>query len=391
MANREDDSTGMIGNKEQSKPKRGHFELAKYRGYSIPQIDLDDREEFHVVVSKDPDTYMGHPSSVLLDDGQTMVMMYLDHHGRGTLMWRRSEDGGRTWSEHLPVPDGWNEPTVVKGEEKDPFLEVPIIYKINGSDGKQRICMYTAGRSDYPTRYAVSEDGGQTWSEKRPLMFGGKELFNTVVLFSDMIRLIDGSYMATWHSGGGVYVATTTDGLTFSEPRLVLPRRDKAHLCEACLLRSPDGEKIAMLLRENSRNYNSFISFSEDEGKTWSEPRQMPDSLTGDRHQHTYAPDGRLFITFRDRGAQSPTSGDWVGWVGSFEDLLKGSEGQYRVRLKDNHKGADCAYPTQHLLPDGTIFAATYGSWAPDEQHSILAVLFRIEQLDELVGQMPRG
>ena len=48
---------------------------------------------------------------------------------------------------------------------------------------------------------------------------------------------------------------------------------------------SPDGKSIALLMRENNRVYNSFISFSKDEGKTWSEPRQMPDSLTGDRHQ----------------------------------------------------------------------------------------------------------
>jgi len=137
-------------------------------------------------------------------------------------------------------------------------------------------------------------------------------------------------------------------------------------------------------MRENTRVYNSFISFSNDEGKTWSEPRQMPDSLTGDRHQHTYTPDVRLFISFRDRGAASPTAGDWVGWVGTFEDLVEGNEGQYRVRLKDNFRGNDSAYPSQHRLPDGTIFATTYGGWEKGAQDFIIAFHFKIEVLDAM-------
>ena len=129
---------------------------------------------------------------------------------------------------------------------------------------------------------------------------------------------------------------------------------------------------------------------SSDEGKTWSKPQELPGALTGDRHQCTYVPDGRLFVSFRDRGHETPTPGDWVGWVGTFEDLEEGREGQYRVRLKDNHKGADCAYPTQHLLHDGTVFAATYGHWTPGEHAWIIGYHFKIEQLDELVDKRGR-
>jgi hypothetical protein len=62
------------------------------------------------------------------------------------------------------------------------------------------------------------------------------------------------------------------------------------------------------------------------------------------------APDGRLFITFRDTTLESPTKGDWVGWVGKYEDIVDGREGQYRVRLMDNTKGADCTYPGTAVL-----------------------------------------
>ena len=57
----------------------------------------------------------------------------------------------------------------------------------------------------------------------------------------------------------------------------------------------------APLLRENLRTKNSQIMFTDDEARTWSKPRDLPLSLTGDRHTLKYAPDGRLLVTFRDR------------------------------------------------------------------------------------------
>ena len=354
-------------------------------GFTIPQIDLNDRQDMQIVVCKDPKVYMGHPSSVLLDDGKTMVIAYLDRHGRGRISWQRSTDAGKTWSERLPLPDGWDEKVVVGGKEHSPWLEVPIMYKLH-VNGKQRICIYTSGRSILPGRYAVSDDLGNTWSALKPIPAGEGHIESSIVLFSDMIQLKDGRYMATWHGPRGqVKMATTRDGIHFSAPKIIATH-PRAFLCEGCFIRSPDGKRIALLLRENARRFNSFICFSDDEGETWTTPREMTGSLTGDRHQHTYTPDGRLFISFRDRAHKTPTHGDWVGWVGTFEDLEKGREGQYRLRLKDNHKGADCAYPTQHLMPDGTLFAATYGCWDPGQPNYILSFRLKIEQLDKLVS-----
>jgi hypothetical protein len=44
-----------------------------------------------------------------------------------------------------------------------------------------------------------------------------------------------------------------------------------------------------------------------------------------------------------------------VAWVGRYEDVVAGREGQYRVRLKKNYKGQDSAYAGLELLPDGTL------------------------------------
>ena len=169
---------------------------------------------------------------------------------------------------------------------------------------------------------------------------------------------------------------STDGGLTWSAPETIYASADR-HLCEPGVIRSPDGQTLAVLLRENRRVEYSHIIFSRDEGKSWTEPRQMAASLCGDRHTGQYLPDGRLFISFRDvppRSASSPTAGDWVAWVGTFNDLLENKAGELRVRLKDNHKGADCAYPGVEVLPDGTIVTTTYGHWEQGEAPYILCV-----------------
>jgi hypothetical protein len=205
-----------------------------------------------------------------------------------------------------------------------------------------------------------------------------------------------GNYMAMFHDDGrffrtnGKRVDTMTlyqtfssdGGLTWSQPDTIFAS-SAVHLCEPGMVRSPDGKQMAVLLRENARRKNSHVIFSNDEAQTWSKPRELPASLTGDRHTGVYAADGRLFISFRDTAHESPTKGDWVAWVGTYEDILNNREGQYRVRLMDNTKGADCAYPGVELLPDGTLVTTTYGHWTEGESPYIVSVRLRLSELDE--------
>ncbi|QDV38070.1 exo-alpha-sialidase [Tautonia plasticadhaerens] len=349
------------------------------RGYSIPLIDLADQERRQVVVDREQGQYLGHPTTVLLEDGRTMIAVYPEGHGRGPIVMKRSEDGGRSWSDRLPTPENWAT-----------SKETPTIHRVVDPRGKKRLILFSGL---YPIRMASSEDDGRSWTPLEPIGdFGG------IVAMSSVERLEDGSYMALFHDDGRffkdegtattfrVYKTLSTDGgLSWGEPE-VIAEHPTAHLCEPGLIRSPDGKQIAVLLRENSRTFNSFLITSDDEGRTWSEPRQLPGALTGDRHVGTYAPDGRLFLSFRDTTHESPTRGDWVGWVGTYDDLVEGREGQYRVRLMDNTKGADCAYPGVEALPDGTLVVTTYGHWAEGEAPYIVSVRFTLEEIDELAG-----
>lgn len=382
----------------------------------IPVIDLDKETFRQVVVDREEGQYLGHPTTVLLEDGKTILAVYPKGHGKGEIVYKRSTDGGLTWSNRLPTPESWKT-----------SLEVPTIFRTIDPQGKKHLILFSGL---YPARLAHSEDDGMTWSELEPAgSWGG------VVVMASMTALNTGKghYMALFHDDLRFMTSDGTEkynadrklndqalftlyktfsfdgGLTWSDPEPILSRRDM-NLCEPGIIRSPDGKTLAVLLRENARKTNSQIIFSKDEGKTWSNPKPLPNELNGDRHVLKYTPDGRILVVFRDispiifrkdleriviekkennfskvaaeTGQGSPTEGDWVGWIGSWKDLVKRRPGQYRIRFKDNFQNWDCCYPGVELLPDGTFVVTTYGHWENEKEPYILSIRFRMEELD---------
>jgi len=349
-------------------------------GITIPLLDLSGQSTRQTVVDKEAGQYLGHPTTVLLEDGKTILCVYPKGHGQGPICLKKSTDGGRTWSGRLPVPDNWAT-----------SMETPTIHRVVDKKGVKRLIVFSGL---YPCRLSVSEDDGTSWTPLAPVGdWGG------IVCMSSVVRLAGGDYMALFHDDGRffkkggsssrifvLYKTLSRDGgLTWSAPEEI-GRSETLNLCEPGAVRSPDGKEIAVLLRENSRKKNSHVIFTKDEGRTWTKPRELPAALTGDRHTGVYAPDGRLFISFRDMAGNSPTKGDWVAWVGRYEDLVKGGEGQYRVRLMDNTKDADTAYPGVEVLPDGTIVTTTYGHWIQNEQPFVVSVRLTLPELDALAS-----
>jgi lysophospholipase L1-like esterase len=348
-------------------------------GYSIPLIDLADHTHRQVVVDREPGQYLGHPTTVLLENDKTMIAVYPKGHGRGPIVMKRSNDAGLTWSKRLPIPDSWAS-----------SKEVPTIFRVLDPTTKQRRLILFSGL--YPIRMAVSQDDGHSWSELAPIGdYGG------IVANACLMRLHNRNYVSLFHDDGrfisgagsstGVFtlyqIFSDDGGLTWSAPEAI-HASSEYHLCEPGIIRSPDGHQLVILLRENSRMHNSHAMFSNDEAATWSAPVELPAALTGDRHTAVYAPDGRLFISFRDTTRDSPTQGDWVAWVGTFDDIVQGREGQYRIRLMDNKHSWDCAYPGVEIRTDGTIVTTTYGHWIEGQEPYIVSVRLTLNEIDEL-------
>jgi hypothetical protein len=357
--------------------------VAAQAPFQATMLDLDFDSSRQIVVDREAGQYLGHPTTVLLEDGRTILCVYPKGHGRGSIVYKRSTDGGLTWSQRLPTPPNWAT-----------SQEVPTIHRVIDASGRKRLIVWSGL---YPARLALSEDDGANWSELTP----AGEWGGIVVMGSVLPLKAPGSYLGLFHDDGRffasqpnvrnpvrlftLYKSLSTDGgRTWSFPEAI-QRDDAVHLCEPGAVRSSDGGQIAVLLRENRRLKNAHLIVSRDDGKTWSSPRELPNELAGDRHTAVCAPDGRLFISFRDvspKSWSSPTRGDWVAWVGTFDDLIQGKPGQYRVRLKANQKDLDCAYPGVECLPDGTIVTTTYGHWVKGEQPYILSVRLKLSELD---------
>jgi BNR repeat protein len=338
--------------------------------FAIPAIDLSSKTDRHVIVAQGTATdYKGHPTTLLMPDGKTMFCVYPLGHGGPSAVLRRSDDGGLTWSEPLDVPDNWRQSN-----------NCPALFRLVGTDEKERLFVFEGNGH---MRQACSEDGGRTWS---PMAKNG---LKTVMPFTAVIRLKDGRFMGGWNWQKSTWISFSNDGgLTWGPQRCIAKANDEfpgAWPCEPAFIRSPDGNEIACLMRENSRRYMSMAMFTRDEGQTWNQMRELPRELTGDRHQPRYSSDGRLVIPSRDTAPASPTKGHFIAWVGTYDDIAAGRPGQYRVKLLHSHAGSDCGYPGLELLPDETFVATTYVKYRPGtEKQSVVSARFKLSEIDAL-------
>ena len=254
-----------------------------------------------------------------------MFCTYPLGHGGPACLLKKSTDGGLTWGDRLPVPKNW-----------ETAKNCPCIHRLIGLDGVERLIVLE-GNGDM--RQSISVDNGETWTPFEP------NGLHCIVVPNRVIPISDGRYIAIYVDHGtrsrGDHVImqsiTADGGLTWETQRLIAQHED-ALPDEPGVIGSPDGKQIMAVMREQSRAYNAMVITSDDEGQTWSECREAAAGVTGDRHNLAYAPDGRLVIVFRDTALASSTKFNFVAWVGTYDDLINGREGEYRVLLL-RHQG----------------------------------------------------
>ncbi|WP_062107965.1 sialidase family protein [Bacillus niameyensis] len=340
-----------------------------------------------IVIDREKGQYLGHPDSVLLDDDQTILTVYPKGHGLGEALLNKSNDGGKTWQGRTFANETWKD-----------SRETPTIYKLDFNDGRQKLISISGGPGWGDDQFkgwktSLSTNQGETWSDYK-VWYEGTQ---TIVAMSSLVRLKDenGNWLDKWL---GVYhnqqFINYKTYLSFSEngreqwsvpESLLKDYRDieaAVQLCEACIFRSPDEKELVLIARSQSHLHQSTISFSKDEGNHWTEPRELPGSLNGERHKAAYDPiSGRLFISFREIildynndgkiEEDDWMAGDWVAWVGTYEDLVNGSEGEYRILLGEDftpsRKSGDCGYAGIVVMQDGTFFLNSYGYFDKEE------------------------
>ena len=407
--------------------------------YSIPELDLSELpeelkgtefeylyEQSTVDNSKD---YMAHPDSVLLKNGNILTV-YPVGHGRGAILNKISTDGGITWNEAVKnTPKSWEN-----------SQETPTVYRLEFSDGTpDKLILISANPkwSDSDTvggfECSVSEDEGKTWSEfKRFYSLESETPVTPIVAMASLTRLKEnGEFTDKWmgffhdaefYNYKCILSFDEEGNMQWSKPEKYFSEyreiEQNAGMCEVEVIRSDKGlgDELCLIARSQSKKMNSLISFSQDEGKTWSEPVEAPAALNGERHKADYTADGRLFITFRsiergNKAARYAASKDlkkgWiseglVAWVGTYDDLKNGSEGDYRIKLAhvyldsqtepEYYAGSDTGYCGNVVLDDGTIVTCGYGKFSPQEKINskelrtyICSKRIRLSDTDKLV------
>lgn len=368
---------------------------------ALEHVDLSDDMQRQIVIARGSPKaaeYHAHPTTAMLEDGRTIFCVWNIGHGGHAGPMARSEDGGLTWTRMDDVLP----PNYVN------FKNCPSIYRIADPQGEERLWVFAArtltdkenpkpiaGRHQGYMPRIVSEDDGKTWRELPPI--GGPiakdDPFRNIMTFSSIVRLKDGSSLGLFHRGSGIgeegtlqvlQSITRDGGFTWSPPELVCDgtKLDGKHPCEPYVFRSPAGDELCCLMRENRRSGASLVMFSRDEGKTWSKAVDAPWGLTGDRHHGVLLPDGRFVIVFRNASPHSKDKGGFIAWVGTYDDIQQGKPGQYRVSLLKTLK--DGFYPGLHLLPDGTIVATTYANYRKEDiGTSIVTVRFTMREVEE--------
>lgn len=345
----------------------------------IPTVDWSGDRERQVLIDYLPGTYLGHPDTLLLNDGKTILATYPLGHGGATVL-KRSEDGGKTWSERIPVPANFNQ-----------TVNCPSLLRMNTPSGEERLLLLQVGPDRKTMWQSESLDSGITWTPFKP------NGLHCVVPPISAVPIPGHQYLALYHRGRydrdgrdlSIWQSIASEGgQSWSTERKVGVYPGGAP-CEPEIIRSPDGQQLAVVMRENNRRFNSLLMTSNDNGKAWSELVELPAGLTGDRHIARYLPNGKLLMTFRDMAQDSPTRGDFVAWVGTYDDLIQRREGSFRIRLLDNpNSPGDTGYAGLELLPDGSIVSTTYCPQKPGEPPAIVSVRYTVTELETLEKQL---
>ncbi len=346
---------------------------------TIPTIDISEEADRHVIVAAGTeDIYQGHVDTVLMPDGTTMFATWAINHAGHLGPLARSDDGGLSWT-MIETPANWWEVRVT----------TPTMHRLVDPDGVERLFVF--GGQNFPgrLRQAYSEDGGKTWTPMRDTGLAAECPPKSILPFDNGNRLVmwcdrrDPASSANENVEPVVFMSESYDGGLSWTPEKVavqVPTR----WAQPAVIRSQDEQRAVMLMRYNGQG-RSPLAVSEDGGETWSEARSASWNYTGHRPNMVYAPDGRIVAVFRDTAQGSPTHGHFVAWVGAFDDLFHGREGQYRIKLMHSHAGSDNAYSGLEVLPDGAIVATNYIKYQPGpEKHSIVSTRFTLEEIDAM-------
>lgn len=273
-----------------------------------------------------------------------------------------SADEGTTWQGRVVVDDSpLDDRNPAFGVAPSGALVVGFYRTANYDENGRYDPFLGKEMSTWVTR---SADGGKTWDAPKPIDCAAHGYGSP---YGRMLTLPDGAMLMAIYgdrlgSQGNMrtrvecsYVyRSTDDGRTWR--RLSQIGAGKTQFNETALLRTGNGRLLAAL---RSRAYELWIGTSDDDGTTWSEPKQSTPMWVHPADL-LETPDGILLLAGNRIGP--------FGVVGIPGDESGEFDYARRFTLLDGLASRDCGYPSGVVLRDGRVLFLYYS--VGDKQHA---------------------
>jgi len=256
------------------------------------------------------------------------------HSGYGWMEYRRSSDGGQTWSE--PQPEAYSKRLFDHAWRRGAMCEKAVV-----TDTGRIILFYFVYymEEDYQVwgkcfepMFSVSDDGGQTWSEPRQLTPHTGRVFDAVVH--------NGQIFVLMHKDSGVLngvspmksepmllFVSDDNGESF-RLRSVVPFQDMTWTFYGAMMFTPDNRLLVYTYQQTDEHNLKYI-VSADEGLTWDCNRRAYFAKKLRNPQLAYF--GGKYIAHGRSGSHGENNGHFV--IYTSDDCENWDEGCY-VRLR---------------------------------------------------------
>lgn len=232
-----------------------------------------------VLVARDRQ-FLWFPSLSRLSDGRLLAIMsdYADEHVKvstAKLAW--SDDGGLSWTK--PAQGRYGDPTLTLKNGDELLLPYYLHPLGEGVMGEQfQICKKGGAKAK------LSDDRLTVRGWPRPDRPNPTTGMAGFVFNGDTLADNDGTYLAMLYGyfqntqRYALVLAESTDGVDWTIRSTIAdehcPLEGAEGPCEAALCRLADGRLMSVFRLSSNVPYGQ--SFSDDEGKTWSEAKAMP-------------------------------------------------------------------------------------------------------------------
>ena len=340
--------------------------------------------------------YYGWPSVAVDENGVTYVvvskrLLHVDPYGR--VMLYKSYDRGLTWDGGVcifdTILDDRDAGIVYMGGGRmlvTTFSHDAPLYRTNrdrfwtrwqdeaGPAGSKKVFdvwdVSTAADKTGCSSYIISDDYGQTWSDRRLMPVTAP---HGPSLMKDGTLLYLGVPKAPEFATGrglpeGVWCFVSSDrGNTFT-PRSSVKIDPSLKPCEAFGIQLDDGSIVATV---RTGSFETYAFRSYDGGFTWTEAERV---TYGAPAHLTQTPDGLVVMSYGRR--KNPT-GLCVRFS-SDRGLSWGEEHFISRPLSPDDN--DLGYPATARYPDGTFITVSYRKWENDRKPSLVRSLWRIRE-----------